>query len=82
MGLTYFGEELVVEDLIQQEAIGGVFLQNGRDEFLSGRGERGGEVVPDFFYTLVSLFKVQGLKRRVSTHQCVPVEHKPTEDIS
>lgn len=74
---AYFGEELMVEDLIQGESVTGVFLQDSWDEFLCSRGKRWRQMVPDLLYALVCLFQVQSLKRRVSTHQCVPTGEKP-----
>lgn len=66
----------MVEDLIQRESVTGILLQDAWDEFLSSRGKRGGQVVANFFNTLVRLFQVERLKRRVSTHQCVPVREQ------
>lgn len=72
MTFAYFGEEFVVEDLIQCESVAGVFLQDAWDEFLCSGGKRGWQVVPNFLYTLVCFLQVKSLKRRVSTHQRVP----------
>lgn len=66
----------MVEDLIQWESVAGVFLQDAWDEFLCSRGKSGWQVVPDFLYTLVGLLQVKSLKRRVATHQCVPMWDK------
>lgn len=74
---AYFGEELVVEDLIQGESVTGVFLQDSWDEFLCSRGKRWRQMVPDFLYALIRLFQVQSLKRWISTHQRVPTREKP-----
>lgn len=75
--LTYFGEEFMIEDLIQGQSVAGVFLQDTRDEFLCRRGDGGGNSVPNFLYTLVRLFQVQCLKGRVATHQSIPMKKKP-----
>lgn len=65
-------EELVVENLIQGQSVAGVFLQDARDELLRRVGDGGRQVVLDFFYALVCLLQVEGLKRRVTAHQRVP----------
>ena len=77
--LTYFGEEFMVEDLIERESVAGVFLQDARDESLCGGGKRGGQVVPNFLYTLVRLLQVESLERRAATHQRVPGQQKPRQ---
>lgn len=65
-------QELVVENLIQGQSVAGVFLQDARDELLRRVGDRGRQVVLDFFYALVRLLQVEGLKRWVAAHQRVP----------
>lgn len=42
MSTAYFGEEFMVEDLVQCEPVAGVFLQDAWDEFLRSRGKSGG----------------------------------------
>lgn len=70
--MTYFCEELVVEDLVQCEAVAGVLLQNARDELLSSRRQGRGQVVFYFLDTLVCLLQIKGFKGRVPAHQRVP----------
>lgn len=69
---TYLGEELVVQDLVQCEAVTGVLLQNARDELLSRRRQGRGQVVFYFLDTLVCLLQIKGFKGRVPAHQRVP----------
>lgn len=69
---TYLGEELVVQDLVQCEAVTGVLLQNARDELLSRRRQGRGQVVFHFLDTLVCLLQIKGFKGRVPAHQRVP----------
>jgi len=65
-------EELMVQDLLEGEAVLGVASEDAGDEVLGRQGEEGREGVLHLLDAPVGLLEVRGLKGRVPTQQGVP----------